>query len=138
MPGLNHSRAKVWEERKPILLGIIDETVPLVKALEAYNRHHGRYPDSLDALVPDCLPRISLPERPDFGIQARHWEYYTPREKPIRWGYKMPFELGLHLPYGFSPYPRSFEYFVYHPIREDSERGVLERLGDWVYIHDHP
>ena len=46
---------------------------PIIAAVEAYKRDHGRYPSELSALVPAYLPEIKPPKATENGT----WEYWV-------------------------------------------------------------
>ena len=106
-------------------------SVPVIKAIEAYESKHGQAPPDLNILVPEFLPAIpqtgigSFPEY-QYGANAQ-----TPSDHGSHWALSIipPTVVGR------------FDQFLYLP-QQDYEwlatetTGQLERIGAWGYIHD--
>lgn len=117
---------RVRKEHQQVLLQIREEAQPILAALEAYRRDHEHYPTDLEALYPDYLPRISLPERPDYGLAAEAWGYCCPGRK------EAPYELALVVPPNFClcgdlvSRGRFLGLLAYRPL---SAPGVQRNVG---------
>lgn len=99
-------------------------SAPLVEAIKAYDRDHGEPPPHLDALLPDYLPEV-----PSTGMRA------YPEYRYSVWPGKSPaWTLAVSTGWGLS-----FDEMLYFPDHDYPARGyggVLERVGDWAYVHE--
>lgn len=99
---------------------------PLVAAVSAYQHRHGRPPATIAALIPEYLP--SLPP----GL--------PPME--LRTGERAQREFGGNdwaLVAKVSRGMSNWDLFLYLPNQNyppTGYGGTLERLGDWVYVHE--
>lgn len=74
----------------------------IVKALRKYHSDHGRFPDSLEGLVPTYLPEIRNPT-----AGTRRWDYFLESDKQV-------FTLQFSTPYGYPS-------MNYCSFRQDAE-----------------
>jgi hypothetical protein len=122
----HHTR--VERVRPPALRETMQRARPIIGAIHAYTKKHGRPPDQLDALVPTYLRRL-----PDTGrLASNGWEYTTDgRREAGAWS------LFVEVRDEFSPNVRGFgDRFVFHPSGKYAHSdygGILERFGRWGY-----
>lgn len=102
---------------------------PLVDAIDRYTRDHGAPPDHLEALVPRYLSAV-----PWTGLVAfRSFEYDVC--EPRRCAGDTPWELRVLVSRGMI----NWDVLVYWPTHEYPEQmhgGVVQRMGDWAYVHE--
>lgn len=123
--GLNIShdiRMKAFEQ-------LAERSMPLVTAIEKYQGAHGSLPESLNSLVPQFLPEV-----PATGMAAYPEYNYAKGDDAAR------FEGNPWVLWVFSPYGGiNFDQFIYLPLQNYPEHGyggVLQRIGDWAYVHE--
>lgn len=96
---------------------------PLIAAIEIYEQKNGHTPSTLKDLVPNYLDKI-----PSTGLAAYPRFKYNQREE------EMPM---LYVPCSISLL--NWDIFFYRPskVYESNEYGgVIERIGDWAYVHE--
>ncbi len=130
---------RAWEqEKRPALAAAAEAAQPLIDALGRYRADHGRYPDELEALVPEYLGRVPAPQRP---LRDPWW--YGPLEEGRE------FYLFAHPPQNYYGVPiqapTDAEQLVYQSdgrYEHDPwdlaagarrEREPLDRIGAWAY-----
>jgi hypothetical protein len=104
----------------------VGHTEPVLRALHDHHRVVGKYPDSLEALVPRYLPRVPLS-----GAFA-YPELACVRDgtDPVSGG----FELVISMQHGMSS-----DFLVYWPSEKYPDTlpaGPVVRLGRWAYVLD--
>jgi len=100
---------------------------PLIEAIQAYEREHGRPPPTLNDLVPNYLPSI-----PETGMASYpQYRYCVGNEDSYEGN---PWVLEVFTSSGIL----NFDTFFYYPKQNyDSRHGdALERVGDWAYFHE--
>jgi hypothetical protein len=92
---------------------------PVIEALEVHRTKRGSYPESVD------LPSTGLMAFPKYTYTPASKEHIDPFE-----GYQLTISCSVGM---------SFDQFVYWPSRNYPSHmygGVVERIGDWAYIHE--
>ena len=101
----------------------------LVQAIKNYQSKYGVPPVSLEKLVPDFLPDI-----PKTGMGAYpEYEYKVGEE--AKYFVQDAWCLMVSTPLGGL----NWDVFVYCPSQDYSpckDQGVLEKVKDWVYLHE--
>lgn len=103
--------------------------MPLVHAIESYERERGSLPESLEDLVPAYLDAI-----PDTGMGAYPAFDYLVMEDAAMW-LDNAWVLRLHTTIGGI----NFDQFMYFPNQQYPAQiggNRLERLGEWAYLHE--
>jgi hypothetical protein len=99
---------------------------PVLRALRDYQREFGKYPDSLEALVPRHLPKV-----PFSGAFAYpELEYVRDGVHPASGG----FELAISMQHGMSS-----DFLLYWPSERYPDTlptGPVVSLGRWAYVLD--
>jgi hypothetical protein len=99
---------------------------PVLRALRDYQRVFGKYPDSLEALVPRHLPKV-----PFSGAFAYpELEYVRDGVHPASGG----FELAISMQHGMSS-----DFLLYWPSERYPDTlptGPVVSLGRWAYVLD--
>jgi hypothetical protein len=109
----------------PYLLQTAEHAKPVIAAIESYHQSAGKYPASLNDLVPNHLAAV-----PTTGM-AHFPEYrylLTDGHDLFR-----QYELSISMP------DTGFDRFVYWPEGNYPNQmygGRCEPVGDWVYIHE--
>ena len=101
----------------------------LVLAIERYHDDFGAYPHGLKELVPFYIPRI-----PYTGIPLYPAYEYEPAKKYGRFKY---YELRVKSPGNHSKYDMFF-YWPEGRYQKYTYGGIVERIGDWAYLHEEP
>ncbi len=131
---------QIWEqEKRPQLVAAAQAAQPIINALNACKRDHGRYPEELAALVPEYLDTVPKPQAP---LHDSEWRYGTLDDGA-------EFYLFAHPPdnyYGVPiQAPTDAEVLIYesdgrydrHPwsLRDGDPRKEtpLTRIGAWAY-----
>lgn len=105
----------------------------LVGAINRYESAKGGPPPSLAALVPEFLeavPGTGMAAYPDYRYVSRGGDSSgtAPREQN-------PWMLWVNTPSGGI----NFDEFMYFPLQNYPEKdygGVLQRIGEWAYLHE--
>ena len=110
---------------------LADRSATLVAAIQQYAEEKGAPPKSLTDLVPEYLEEI-----PETGMGAYPNYEYERGPDYRQWDWEEnPWALYVH-----TPLPGiNFDMFVYLPQKNYPEigyGGVLERIGDWAYVHE--
>jgi hypothetical protein len=126
-----------WGIRLWFLRQLSARTQPLIAALEDFKEDRGRYPGSLDALVPDHLARVpgtGMLGDPDFTYKRAE-----PGDRLSRGGWLADhgagYDLSASCPMGLV----NFDSVHYWPSREYPERawgGMIEEIDGWAYVHE--
>lgn len=107
--------------RRAGLADAAQRLMPLVEAIERYERAEGRPPVSLYQLVPRYIPSLA-----GYGVRGcRRLKYYGP-PRFASW------ELTMECPGGWL----RLDNFVYEPGRSYASAKRIERFGGWAYIPD--
>lgn len=99
----------------------VERSKPLVAALESYQAKHGEAASSLDDLVPGAIEKI-----PDDGICASTGFDYRTAKDGSTWSLRLPIDVDAIEPI----------YLLYEPGHDYSHVPVMERYGDWAYVHE--
>ena len=104
---------------------------PLVQAIKNYELQYGNPPTSLENLVPEFLPNI-----PQTSMGAYPEYEYKVGDEAQKFA-KDAWYLVVYTPLGGL----NWDIFIYFPNQDYPERvqaygGVLEKVGDWVYVHE--
>ena len=94
-----------------------------------YAQQYGNPPDSLENLVPDFLPTV-----PQTGMGAYPEYEYKVGDEALKftgnsWCLMVQTSQGL----------LNWDIFIYFPNQDYPKRGyggVLEKVGDWAYVHE--
>lgn len=116
----NRVRRKAFED-------LAERSKPLIAAVRAHEAKHGRPPESLEGLVPEFLA-VS----PKTGIGAYPNYHFIPAAAADYDG--NPWVILVRTTTGLS-----FDKFMYFPLTNYPHQGyggVLERIGDWAYVHE--
>jgi hypothetical protein len=108
---------------------LAERSTPLVRAIRAYESRHGTPPPGLPALVPEFLPSI-----PITGMAAYPQYQYHVGQKAAHYDGN-PWVLVVDTPSGGI----NFDTFMYFPRQNYPKTGYggsLERISDWVYVHE--
>ena len=106
---------------------LAERSKPLVNAIRAFEQKNGRPPESLEALVPEfiaCVPSTGMGAYPDY-------QYKTPATNYDG----NPWVIVVSTPSGGI----NFDEFLYFPLTNypsEGYGGLLERIGDWAYVHE--
>jgi hypothetical protein len=124
-----------WALRMWFVRQLASRTQPLIAALEAFKEDRGRYPPSLEALVPNYLARV-----PGTGMMGDPDFRYT-RVDPadeLGGGPGDPAP-GYHLSVGCTWAFLQLDSMHYRPSRDYPERGwggTIEEIDGWAYVHE--
>ena len=136
---VTHKYVRIWEqEKRPKLVAAAEAAQPIIDALDAHERDHGRYPEELAALVPEYLDSVPKPQAPllygwQYGPLREGTECFLLASAPQNY-YGVPIQA-----------PTDAEWLVYESdgTYEDYPLGLLggnpmkreplARLGDWAY-----
>jgi hypothetical protein len=102
---------------------------PLVQVIKTYESKYGTPPPSLESLVPEFLPQV-----PQTGIGA-YPEYGYKVGRQAQEYAKNDWCLIVDTPSGGI----NWDIFIYFPDQNYPKfgyGGVLERVGDWAYVHE--
>ena len=117
-----------WWIRRAAFARVAERGEVLIKAIEAYNDDKGKFPTSLDELVPEYLEQV-----PGTGLRGFPDYRYT---STVQYGsYETPYQLMVHCSSGFL----NFDSFFYWPSQDYPEAiygGSTERIGKWAYVHE--
>jgi hypothetical protein len=116
---------KVWRKQVEAVVARGDV---LVKAIQQYEAKYGDPPLSLDALVPDFLPEVTMT-----GIGLRSDFQYT-LDQPKQYDGN-PWVLVMIPPCA----PMGFDSLMYFPKQNYPKHGYgggIERMGAWGYVHE--
>ena len=109
---------------------LAERSAPLVGAIRAYEVSRSAPPFDLPALVPEFLPSV-----PGTGMASYpSFEYYVGDDASDAFQ-SNHWALVVSTPGGFL----NFDQFMYLPFLNYPEHGyggVLERVGDWAYVHE--
>jgi hypothetical protein len=106
-----------------------ERSKPLIAAIQQYEAEHGSPPRDLSELVPQYLPRVphtGMGGYPDYELVTDEW---VEKETGNGW------LLNVDTPSGLI----NWDVFLYYPNQQYPRRGyggVLERVGDWAYVHE--
>lgn len=105
-------------------------SAPLVASIRRYTAEQGHPPATLQQLVPAYLERV-----PGTGLAAYpDYEYVTGDDARERY-HGNDWVLWVSTPSGII----DFDLFVYYPrgnYPAAGHGGVLERIGEWAYVHE--
>jgi hypothetical protein len=108
---------------------VADQAGVLVNAIRQYQIDKGHPPSRLDELVPAYLAQV-----PNTGLGAYpHFQYKTTDEATT--SNDRHWILYIDIPLN----DEQSEKFIYLPkavTPQQSDRKIVQRLGDWVYIHE--
>ncbi|MFH0794928.1 MAG: hypothetical protein V2A74_12955, partial [bacterium] len=108
---------------------LAERSQPLVEAIDRYDKDHSQPPQTLKDLVPQYLPEI-----PKTGMAGYpEFEYYAGAKAKNY--HDNPWVLVVPTPLGFLNWD-NFMYFPKQNYPEEGYGGVLERVGDWAYVHE--
>lgn len=108
---------------------LAERSKPLIAAIKSYDQKFGHPPNSLDALVPEFIPKV-----PTTGIGVQPNYEFESLTNNSTYG-KNPWVLYVNNP---SADPMSFDCFLYLPLQDYSVLSygyVVRRIGDWAYWH---
>ncbi|MFC1735131.1 hypothetical protein ACFL1X_03375 [Candidatus Hydrogenedentota bacterium] len=103
--------------------------VPLVQAIHKFENDKGHPPKTLHELTTEYISSI-----PQTGMGAYPEFRYVSVEDPDKWD-NNPWVLYVNT----SICINNFDRFIYFPKQnypEEGYGGVLERVGDWAYVHE--
>lgn len=114
--------------RMNALDGLAEHSVPLVTAIKDYEQKFGHPPDSLDALVPDFLPKIlstGIGATPEYQYRSFTNGFYYGTNKWV-----------LEVFHGAAPL--GFDTFIYLPSQDYSalpreRENQIKKIRDWAY-----
>ena len=109
---------------KNTLTRLAERSKPLITAINSYEHKFGQPPDTLEALVPEFIPKI-----PTTGIGATPDYQYRPLTNSSSYG-DNKWVLQVH------PEPLGFTTFIYLPLQDYSVLGygnIVWKIGDWAY-----
>jgi len=134
---------RIWEEEKrPKIAAAADAAQPILDALVAYKRDHGRYPEELAALTPQYLAVIPEPRKPLYPP----WKFFPLHDG----GEYMLFAEAPQNYYGvpIQP-PTAAEQLVYESdgtyqydpwsveMGDPRQREPIELIDGWAYFASH-
>jgi hypothetical protein len=127
---LGARRDAIGEARRPVLLATMHRAEPVIAAIGAYTKRHGKPPADLDRLVPGHLPCL-----PEPGPLAKGGWRYEVGKRPVAGGWSLYVMVSREYsdPTGFG------DVFAYHPsgrYEGSAYGGGLERVGAWGYYHE--
>lgn len=111
---------------------LASRSAPLVAAIEAYSKDHGRPPTALQNLVPTYLPRV--PETGMPGASRYAYETASPGGRANLYP-GVPWELSIPCSLGFGN-GDTFFYWPSHNYPRDTGAGSVDRIRDWAYLHE--
>jgi hypothetical protein len=100
-----------------------ERMMPLVTAIETYQRDHGAYPERLDILVPKYIDR--LPSTGMGNYTNYHYSVGSQLSEGNPWIIQVPAPCGM-----------SFDQFYYFPLQNYPDGWPYERMGKWAYFHE--
>ncbi|MFK7778753.1 MAG: hypothetical protein QM501_11665 [Gimesia sp.] len=125
--------AGVYLERNVWVSGweaFTERSQPLIQAIKQFENDYGAPPKELVELVPDYLPAV-----PDTGIRACPEYHYDSGDIARKQYDGNPWVLRFPTPvFGVG-----FDEMLYFPKQNYPKHGyggVLERVGDWAYVHE--
>lgn len=104
-------------------------SAPLVEAIFAYEKDHGKAPETLADLVPTYMNEI-----PSTKMRAYPTYSYASGDTAKKW-HDNPWVLYVKTSRGFT----NFDMFIYFPKQNYPDTdygGSLERIGTWAYVHE--
>jgi hypothetical protein len=111
--------------RKEAFTKLGERMMPLVRAIEAYHRDHGTYPESLDALVPAYLDKL-----PATGMgNYTNYNFYVGSRAQHFGG--NPWIIEIPVGYGMN-----FDQFYYFPLQNYPDGWPYKRMGKWAYYDE--
>lgn len=118
-----------WSERlrHQAFVELSQRSAPVVTAIQEFVRQRGQPPTALEDLVPDFLPEL-----PETGLCAYPNYTLLSGEKAQRFEAN-PWVLMV------SVGSLDFDVFLYLPLQNYPAHGfggVVERMGDWGYVHE--
>lgn len=125
-----------WRIRRAAFERVAQRGEVIVQAIGTYQTQEGKFPESLDDLVPKYIDKI-----PGTGIRAYpkfEYEILKPHNKDYKELYKKHkalYELRVNCPSGGL----NWDCFFYWPSQDYPNHiygGVTERIGKWVYVHE--
>ena len=106
---------------------LAERSKPLIAAVYAFEKTYGHPPESLQALVPEFMQSV-----PFTGMAAYpNYEYKTPAADYD----DNPWVITVFTPSGGINFDQ-FMYFALTNYPKAGYGGTLERVGDWVYVHE--
>jgi hypothetical protein len=108
---------------------LAERSAPLVSAIERYERDEGSPPRALSDLVPLFIEKV-----PGTGVRAYPTYDYAVGEE-ARSAYGDRWALSVFTPNAGI----NFDHLYYVPSQNYPEYGlggVIERVGDWAYVHE--
>ena len=108
---------------------LAERSEPLVTAIHAYETKNGVPPPNLASLVPEFLSTV-----PPTGMAAYPEYQYFVGEKAASYEGN-PWVLYIFTPAGGINFD-SFMYFPRQNYPDHGYGGSLERVADWVYVHE--
>ena len=108
---------------------LAERSRPLIAAIDAYQQDHETPPGRLCELVPKYLPDV-----PATGLEVYPSYGYVVGDKASRGHGGNPWALVVKTPKGWGV----DDQFVYYPLGNYPEGYydyVVERVGDWAYLH---
>ncbi len=111
---------------------VAENSKPLITAIERFHSETGKYPESLNELVPSYLASI-----PATGIHRYRGYQYDPKGEGYFGGDGKKHAYALFIPctVGMINWD-SFQYFPEKAYPERMAGGSVERIGDWAYVHE--
>lgn len=119
-----------YKTRTAGMLAFAQRSQPLIAAITQYQKDHSVPPDTLNDLVPEYIPAV-----PSTGMMAYPKYWYHTGEDAKREYNGNPWALSVFTPSAGI----NFDMILYFPNQNYPERGysgVLERIGDWAYVHE--
>lgn len=116
-----------WQFRHDQFEALADRSKPLIEAIERFNNDSGRYPLSLEELIPAYLPEVpgtGIPVYPGYMYSCADDE--TPYKK---------YELLVQCSKG-SREGDSFFYWPEGNYPEHIYGGRVDKIKDWAYVHE--
>ena len=108
---------------------LAERSVPLIQAIKEYEIKYDSFPNFLETLVPEFLPSV-----PQTGMGAYPTYEYMVGVESQKFA-NNPWCLLIHTSSGIL----NWDLFIYFPNQEYPKQGyggVLERVGDWAYVHE--
>ena len=118
-----------WAERKADVATIAEQGGVIVAAIADYRASLGRYPDTMEDLVPEYLQ--SVPTVQMESLRHSEFEYRPASAESAFRGYR----LSVLTPRWFLNFDELF-YWPEEDYPDTLGRERIERIGKWAYRHE--
>lgn len=109
---------------------IVQESQELIQAIEDFHSEKGRYPVTLEQLVPKYLKKV-----PKTNLQAYPDYYYIMGSEASRLYAENPYAVFIPVPQSFL----NFDKLLYLPKQNYKEifaHTSFSKIGNWIYVND--